>query len=129
MNKAIYGGIAAGMLLVGLVIFQAGGFPNMGAQAMPAGNDVYYTLVASEKTLQIAPDNALTSGGIMYNAMVFNGTIPGPPIVANWGDNVHITLINQGNAIHSIDFHAALGNDQVNSGPVLPGKSYTWTWK
>ena len=129
MNKAIYGGIAAGMLLVGLVLFQSGSLPTWNAQAMPAGQARSFTMIASEKQVQIAPDNPLTPGGIMYNAMVFNGTIPGPPIVVNWGDTVTMTLINKGNAIHSIDMHAAVGNAQVNSGPLKPGESKTWTWR
>ncbi len=129
MNKAIYGGIAAGMLLVGLVLFQSGNWPTWNAQAIPEGQARSFTLIASEKVVQIAPDNALTPGGIMYNAMVFNGTIPGPPIVVNWGDTVTMTLKNEGHAIHSIDMHAAVGNAQVNSGPLTPGQSKTWTWK
>jgi nitrite reductase (NO-forming) len=89
----------------------------------------HYTLIAGEKVLQIAPDNPLTPGGVMYRAMAFNGSIPGPPIVANVGDTVNITLRNDGSQIHSIDFHAAVGDSQVNSGPIMPGQAKTWTWK
>jgi nitrite reductase (NO-forming) len=61
----------------------------------------------------------------MYNAMVFNGTIPAPPVVANVGDAIEITLVNEGNTIHSLDFHAGIGD--ALSGNVGPGESKTWT--
>jgi nitrite reductase (NO-forming) len=134
MNKPVIAGITAGVIVAGLVLSPLftglGGFPLLfnSAQAQQ-GQTREYTLIASEKVLQVAPDNPLTPGGIMYNAMVFNGTIPGPPIVANVGDTVKMTLKNQGQTIHSIDLHSAVGNDQVNSGPVKPGESKTWSWK
>ena len=134
MNKPVLAGIAAGLVAAGLILSSVAGtglfqlFSSAQAQ-QPQGQMRHYTLVASEKVLQIAPDNPLTPGGIMYRAMVFNGTIPGPPIVANVGDTVNMTLRNEGTQIHSIDLHAAVGNEQVNSGPIKPGDSKTWTWK
>lgn len=129
MNKAILAGLAAGVLVVGLIfspLFTTFQLPAAQAQV---GQMREYTLIASEKVVQVAPDNALTPGGVMYNAMVFNGTLPGPPIVANVGDTIKMTLKNEGTAVHSLDLHAATGNEQVNSGPVKPGESKTWTWK
>jgi nitrite reductase (NO-forming) len=82
-----------------------------------------------EKVLQIAPDDPLHPGGIKYNAMTFNGTIPAPVISTDQGDTVQMTLINQGKQIHSLDFHAAIGPSQVLSGNVNPGQSKTWTFK
>ncbi|MDW0136921.1 MAG: multicopper oxidase domain-containing protein, partial [Nitrososphaeraceae archaeon] len=70
------------------------------------GQVKHVTLIASEKEVQVAPDNALHPGGIMYNAMVFNGTIPGPVISIDQGDTLNITLKNEGQTIHSLDFHA-----------------------
>ncbi|MDW0271879.1 MAG: multicopper oxidase domain-containing protein, partial [Nitrososphaeraceae archaeon] len=60
------------------------------------GEVKHVTLIASEKQVQVAPDNALHPGGIMYNAMVFNGTIPGPVISIDQGDTLNITLKNEG---------------------------------
>ena len=85
------------------------------------------TLIASEKVVQVAPDNALHPGGIKYNAMVFNGTIPGPVVAVNQGDVLQITLKNQGKVIHSLDFHAGIGPSNVLSGNVKPGEEKTWT--
>jgi nitrite reductase (NO-forming) len=134
MNKPVIAGITAGVIVAGLVLSPLftglGSFPLLfnSAQAQQ-GETREYTLIASEKVLQVAPDNPLTPGGVMYRAMVFNGTIPGPPIVANVGDTVKMTLKNEGQTIHSIDLHSAVGNNEVNSGPVKVGESKTWTWK
>lgn len=63
----------------------------------------------------------------MYNAMVFNGTVPGPVISIDQGDTLNVTLKNEGQTIHSMDFHAGFGPDKANSGSVKPGESKTWT--
>jgi len=93
------------------------------------GKVKHVTLIASEKEVQVAPDNALHPGGIMYNAMVFNGTVPGPVISIDQGDTLNVTLKNEGQTIHSMDFHAGFGPDKANSGSVKPGESKTWTLK
>jgi nitrite reductase (NO-forming) len=77
--------------------------------------------------VQVAPDNAIHPGGIRYNAMTWNGTIPGPVIAVDQGDKLEVTVRNNGSAIHSIDFHAAIGPSQVLSGSVPAGESKTWT--
>jgi len=85
--------------------------------------------------VQVAPDNALHPGGVMYKAMVFNGTIPGPVVSVDQGDTIEFTLINQGQVIHSMDFHAGYGpqsavgsNASEHGSNVQPGESVTWTW-
>jgi len=93
------------------------------------GEVKHVTLIASEKQVQVAPDNALHPGGIMYNAMVFNGTIPGPVISIDQGDTLNITLKNEGQTIHSLDFHAGFGPSKAISGSVKPGESKTWSLK
>ncbi|WP_415280586.1 multicopper oxidase domain-containing protein [Candidatus Nitrososphaera sp. FF02] len=128
MNKAIIAGVAAGVLVVGLIfspIFNV--FPLSSAQADHTGVTRHVTLIADETVVQVAPDNALHPGGLMYNAMTFNGTIPGPVVAVNQGDVLEITLTNEGDVIHSIDFHAGIGPSQVLSGNVGPGESKTWT--
>ena len=91
------------------------------------GEVKHVTLIASEKQVQVAPDNALHPGGITYNAMVFNGTIPGPVISIDQGDTLNITLKNEGQTIHSLDFHAGFGPSKALSGSVEPGQSKTWS--
>jgi nitrite reductase (NO-forming) len=129
MNKAIVAGLAAGVLVVGLIFSPLfTGFPLSSAQAQSTGHTKHFTLVASEKELQIAPDSDLHPGGIMYSAMVFNGTIPGPVLAVHQGDKVEITLKNEGQTIHSLDFHSAITTNGANSGPVKQGEEKTWSF-
>ena len=137
MNKPVIAGIAAGVLLAGIILGPIPGF--LGAQAQEqentGGNIKKVTLIASETDVQISPDNALHPGGVMYRAMVFNGTTPGPVISVDQGDTIEFTLTNEGQVIHSIDFHAgygpqaAVGSEASETGAnVQPGQSVTWTW-
>ena len=80
------------------------------AQAQVSGGKTKKVLfVASEKEVQVAPDNPLHPGGVKYNAMVFNGSIPGPVVAIDQGDTLQVTLKNEGKLVHSMDFHAGFG--------------------
>src|SRR5919197_1264093 len=130
MNKLFLSTLVAGVLIAGLLfgpILSGKSAFQAQAQAPPTGKKKKVTLIADEKVLQIAPDNALHPGGIMYNSMVFNGTVPGPVIAVDQGDDLQFTLINRGKHIHSMDFHAGFGTNQANSGPLKPGENKTWT--
>src|SRR5919112_5666558 len=135
-NKPVMIGIAAGILLAGLVLSPLLGPFNAEAQdTTPTGKTKKVTMIASEVDVPVAPDNALHPGGVMYRAMVFNGTIPGPVVSVDQGDTVEFTLINQGQVIHSMDFHAgdgttqAVGSNASETGSnVQPGDSVTWRW-
>jgi nitrite reductase (NO-forming) len=131
MNKVIVAGIVAGVLIAGLlfspVMSGKSPFKAYAQAAPPTGKTKKVLLVASEKVVQVAPDDALHPGGIKYNAMVFNGTIPGPVIAIDQGDTLEITLRNDGKLVHSMDFHAGFGATKANSGPVKPGESKTWS--
>jgi nitrite reductase (NO-forming) len=130
MNKAIVAGLAAGVLIVGLILSPVfSGTPLFSAQAQDTGITRQFTLIADETAVQITPDGHSLWPGLMYEAMVFNGTVPGPVISVNQGDTVEITMVNEGNVIHSIDFHSALTTTGANSGPVASGDSITWSFK
>ncbi|HXG07849.1 MAG TPA: multicopper oxidase domain-containing protein [Nitrososphaera sp.] len=136
MNKPVLAGIAAGAILVGLIVFGLQSQINLGAYAQSTGVTKKVTLIADEVDVQIAPDNALHPGGVMYRAMVFNGTVPGPVISVDLGDTIEFTLINEGDVIHSIDFHAGYGpsaavgaNASDKGSTVQSGESVTWTWQ
>jgi nitrite reductase (NO-forming) len=123
----------AGVLAVGLIVGPSligksqSNSAYAQAPAAPTGKQKHVTIIASEKEVQVAPDNALHPGGIKYNAMVFNGTIPGPLISIDQGDNLTTTLKNEGKLVHSVDYHAGFGTNAANSGPVQPGQSKTWS--
>ncbi|MFL6455991.1 MAG: multicopper oxidase domain-containing protein [Nitrososphaeraceae archaeon] len=130
MKIVVSAGLVIGVLLAGLIFspIMVGKFPQQAqAQSSTSGKTKKILLVASEKEVQVAPDNALHPGGVKYNAMVFNGTIPGPVIAIDQGDTLEVTLRNDGKLVHSMDFHAGFGADKANSGPVKPGESKTWT--
>ncbi|HEX6281261.1 MAG TPA: multicopper oxidase domain-containing protein [Nitrososphaera sp.] len=137
MNKPVIAGIAAGVLLAGLILSPLPNFFSAQAQEEESttGNIKRVTLIASEAEVQVAPDNPLHPGGVTYTAMVFNGTTPGPVISVDQGQTIEFTLINEGQVIHSMDFHAgygptsAVGSDASATGSnVQPGESVTWTW-
>src|ERR1051325_11710544 len=131
MNKVIIAGLVVGVLVAGIIFspLMSGKFPSQAQaqQAPTTGKMKKVLLIASEKVLQVAPDNALHPGGIKYNAMVFNGSIPGPLVSIDQGDNLTTTLINKGKLVHSVDYHAGFGTNAANSGPVSPGQSKSWS--
>jgi plastocyanin len=138
MNKPVITGIAAGILLAGLILGPLPDFFSAQAQEEESttGNVKRVTMIADEVDVQIAPDNALHPGGVTYRAMVFNGTVPGPVVSVDQGDTVEFTLINEGDVIHSMDFHAgdgptqAVGENASEFGSnVQPGESVTWRWE
>src|ERR687892_894800 len=131
MNKNVFAGIFACVLAVGLLLGPSlsGITPTANAQA-PQGTVKPVLLVAQEVVVDVAPDNALHPGGIKYNAMTFNGTIPAPVIAVDQGDTLRVTLRNDGKAFHSLDFHAGLGpSEAVGSGTLKPGENKTWDIK
>ncbi len=137
MNKPVIAGIAAGILLAGMMLGSIPGFFSAQAQDQQntASTPKKVTLIADEVDVQIAPDNALHPGGVMYTAMVFNGTVPGPVISVDQGQPIEFTLINEGDVIHSMDFHAgdgpsaAVGSGASETGSTIqPGQTVTWTW-
>ena len=137
MNKPVIAGIAAGILLAGIILGPLPGFFSAQAQEeeTATGNIKRVTLIADEVDVQVAPDNPLHPGGVMYRAMVFNGTVPGPVISVDQGQTIEFTLINEGEVIHSMDFHAgngpssAVGSAASETGSnIQPGQSVTWTW-
>lgn len=131
MNRVAVAGIVAAVLIAGFVFtpFSSGGIQSATAQvqSQPTGVTKKVFLIADEVEVQIAPDNPLHPGGLTYNAMVWNGTVPGPVIAVDQGDALEVTIRNDGQVIHSMDFHAAIGPSQVISGNIKPGETKTWT--
>jgi len=82
-------------------------------------------LVIEEKEIEIEP-------GVFIWAFTFNGSVPGPIIVAHEGDYIELTLVNpKSNQLpHNIDFHAstgALGGGDLTQ--VAPGQEVVLRWK
>lgn len=66
---------------------------------------VQVRLLIEEKLIQVSPD------GASIWAMTYNGSVPGPLIIAHQDDYLEVTLVNPStNTLeHNIDFHAATG--------------------
>ncbi len=85
-----------------------------------------FTLIADDRNIvKISPDNTLHPGGILYKAMTYNGTIPGPAIVVNQGDVFQITVYNKGDLVHSLDLHGIEGPSHALISVIKPGENRT----
>jgi nitrite reductase (NO-forming) len=89
--------------------------------AAPAG-PVNVHLRMTHKVLSIAP-------GIRYDAWTFGSGVPGPVIHARQGQLVRVTLTNDAPMPHSADFHAARVAPNVDFKDVMPGKSFTFSFR
>jgi nitrite reductase (NO-forming) len=79
-------------------------------------------LVLKDVEIEIAP-------GIKYSAWAWAGGAPGPIIHVRQGQEVKITLTNDGAIPHSVDFHAARVAPDKAFGDVMPGKSVSYTFR
>lgn len=66
---------------------------------------VKFTMTIQEKEIVVDED------GTTFQAMTFDGSVPGPMMVVHEGDYVELTLVNPETSglAHNIDFHAATG--------------------
>jgi hypothetical protein len=76
--------------------------------------------------------------GFERTCMTFNGTMPGPPIIANWGDELIVHVSNNmptnGTTVHfhgvrQLDTVAYDGVPGVTQCPIPPGGSMTYKFK
>jgi FtsP/CotA-like multicopper oxidase with cupredoxin domain len=85
-----------------------------------------------------AEESICNQDGYKRPCMTFNGTMPGPAIVANWGDNLIVHVANRlksnGTAIHwhgvrqqnSVEHDGVPGITQC---PIAPGETFTFKFK
>lgn len=82
-----------------------------------------YDILISSQDVEIIP-------GIIYQAWVYNGRIPGPTIRCTEGDRIRINLRNASTHPHSMHFHgihpAEMDGVSGTSGVVQPGESFTY---
>ncbi|KAA9037999.1 nitrite reductase, copper-containing [Ginsengibacter hankyongi] len=86
---------------------------------------ILVTFTVEEKKIEVAPNDSIW-------AFTYNGTVPGPMIVAHQGDFVELTLKNPATntQMHNIDFHAATG--AMGGGDVSlvnPGQEVTFRFR
>ena len=102
----------------------------------------YYTTgPTTGKTVEVwlsAQEGICNQDGYKRACMTFNGTVPGPAIIANWGDDIaiHVTnnLKSNGTSVHwhgirqvnSTEYDGVPGVTQC---PIRPGESLTYRFK
>src|SRR5262249_52328761 len=77
-------------------------------------------------------EGVIDEQGTKFQAMTFNGSMPGPLMVVHQGDYVELTLVNPDTNTmpHNIDFHAATG--ALGGGAITlinPGEQVVLRWK
>lgn len=73
----------------------------------------------TETVLEVAP-------GVTQELWVFDGQYPGPTLRGEVGDVFNVTVTNDGEIGHSIDFHASQTAMDVNMRTLQPGESQTY---
>ncbi|MEE8208032.1 MAG: multicopper oxidase domain-containing protein [Nitrosomonadaceae bacterium] len=93
------------------------------AEAMHITPDKTFVLIADEDEGQ----TVLPTGDPIH-FMSFNGVYPAPTLRMTEGDVIQITIINEGDEIHSIDHHGSQISAVPNFGDVVPDSSKTFTF-
>ena len=103
----------------------------LGAQVLAptvlADGTKQFDLTASVVQWEVSP-------GKKVEAWAYNGTVPGPTLVANDGDKIAVVLHNNLPESTSIHFHglqtpnAMDGTTDVTQDPVLPGGTFTYSF-
>ncbi|WP_062133301.1 multicopper oxidase domain-containing protein [Demequina aestuarii] len=87
----------------------------------PEGTVHRVTLEVEDAVTEVAP-------GVTQRLWTFGGSAPAPTLRGSVGDTFEITLVNNGDMGHSIDFHAsAIAPDAVMR-TIEPGESLTYTF-
>lgn len=86
------------------------------------GTDVFVKMTTQITDIEIEPGNT-------YKAWTFNGEAPGPLIVVEEGDTLHVEIDNMDPAIpHSIDLHAVHTNPVEGFADVEPNEKGAFTF-
>jgi nitrite reductase (NO-forming) len=88
----------------------------------PGGIEHEITMRADEVVLEVAP-------GVTQEMWVFDEQVPGPILRGKVGDLFTVTLVNDGEIPHSIDFHASkvAWNDEMRS--IEPGEELVYQFE
>jgi nitrite reductase (NO-forming) len=131
--------IAGGLILAGALAGGLAGMLGAGPTAeveridsgvtKTATSPVYAAEVApaskapvKEFRIPITHETIEIADGVTYEGWTFGGTVPGPVIRVREGDLVRVTLVNESNMPHSIDFHAARIPMNVAFRSIVPGE-------
>jgi nitrite reductase (NO-forming) len=88
-------------------------------QAAPGATEHRLTITVRDTVVEVAP-------GVRQALWTFNGTAPGPTLHGKVGDVFTITLVNDADMGHGIDFHAGSVAPDVPMRTIAPGESLTY---
>jgi nitrite reductase (NO-forming) len=88
----------------------------------PGGRVHRETLHVQDVETEVAP-------GVTQERWTYNGTVPGPVLRASVGDVFEITLVNDGDLGHSIDFHAGSLAPDGPMRTIAPGGSLVYRFR
>lgn len=91
-------------------------------QPAPGGTNHEVTWHMTEEVMEVAP-------GVTQEVWTFNGQVPGPTLRGKLGDIFTVTIINDGELGHSLDFHASkvAWNDEMRT--IQPGESLVYQFE
>lgn len=85
----------------------------------PTSRTIHRTLRVSDVITEVAP-------GVSQRLWTYNRQAPGPTLRGKVGDTFEITLVNDGDMGHSIDFHAGELAPDEPMRTIAPGESLTY---
>ena len=88
----------------------------------PGGTEHELTIRATETQMEVAP-------GVFQEVWTFDDQVPGPVLRGKVGDLFTITLVNEGEIGHSIDFHSSrvAWNDEMRT--IGPGEELVYQFR
>ncbi len=89
--------------------------------AVPDSRTTDLVLEAVDVTYEVA-------AGVPFKSWTLGGAVPSPVLHFRQGDTVNFQLVNNGSAPHSIDFHAAQVDWEVNYRSIPVGESLEFQW-
>jgi nitrite reductase (NO-forming) len=91
-------------------------------QPAPGGTNHEVTWHLTEEVVEIAP-------GVTQEVWTFDGQVPGPALRGKVGDVFTVTIVNDGELGHSLDFHASkvAWNDEMRT--IQPGESLVYQFQ
>ncbi len=98
--------------------------PSYRAEVEPASEATVreFRIPVTHEEIEIAP-------GVAYDGWTFGGTVPGPVIRVREGDRVKVTLVNESDTPHSIDFHSArIAMDRAFA-TIMPGEETSFEFE
>lgn len=98
------------------------------AEPHPAALDPAAAQTVHRITLEVEDVVTEVAPGVEQRLWTFGGAAPAPTLRGKVGDTFEITLVNNGDMAHSIDFHAsAIAPDEVMR-TIEPGESLVYTF-